>query len=156
MGNWHHYRIGEEIKEIQKLHSNDFYKAKRSISMGRKSSKENHDHTNNNGCFLSVPSQFVLESRYSALVVAIELVRAAHSTSTKNRIPVGVPNPILANTLGMVMNISAGPACKVSGSPPENANTAGMIIRPAIMAIAVSNTSTFLVELPDRYVLFHI
>ena len=79
-------------------------------------------------------------------VRAIELVRAAHSTSTKNRIPMGVPNPILANTLGMVMNISAGPACKVSGSPPENANTAGMIIRPAIMAIAVSNTSTFLVE----------
>ena len=35
-------------------------------------------------------------------VRAIELVRAAHSTSTKNRIPMGVPNPILANTLGMV------------------------------------------------------
>ena len=52
-------------------------------------------------------------------VRAIELVRAAHSTSTKNRIPMGVPNPILANTLGIVMNISAGPACKVSGSPPE-------------------------------------
>ena len=29
--------------------------------------RSNHDHTNNNGCFLSVPSQFVLEGRYSAL-----------------------------------------------------------------------------------------
>ena len=89
-------------------------------------------------------------------VRAIELVRAAHSTSTKNRIPMGVPNPILANTFGMVMNISAGPACKVSGSPPENANTAGMIIRPAIMAIAVSNTSTFLVEPSIDTSFFHI
>ena len=31
-----------------------------------------------------------------------------------------------------LMNISAGPACRVSGSPPEKANTAGMIIRPAM------------------------
>ena len=44
------------------------------------------------------------------------------------------------------MNINAGPACSVSGSPPENAKTAGIIISPAIIAIAVSNTSTFLVE----------
>ena len=53
---------------------------------------------------------------------------------------------MLANTFGIVINISAGPACSVSGSPPEKANTAGMIIRPAIIAMAVSNTSTFLVE----------
>ena len=32
------------------------------------------------------------------------------------------------------------------GSPPVNANTAGMIIRPAMMAMAVSNTSTFPVD----------
>ena len=45
------------------------------------------------------------------------------------------------------MNIRDGPACKVFGSPPENAKTAGMIIRPAIMAMAVSKISTLRVEL---------
>ena len=79
-------------------------------------------------------------------VSAIELVTAANNTSRKKRIPTAVPNPMLANTFGIVINISDGPACRVSGSPPEKANTAGMIIRPAIIAIAVSNTSTFLVE----------
>ena len=76
----------------------------------------------------------------------MELVIAANNTSKKNRIPIPVPRPILANTFGMVINISAGPAFSVSGSPPEKANTAGMIIRPAIMAIAVSKISTFWVE----------
>ena len=79
-------------------------------------------------------------------VSAIELVTAANNTNRKNKIPTTVPNPIFANTFGIVMNISAGPACSVSGSPPENAKTAGIIISPAIIAIAVSNTSTFLVE----------
>jgi len=79
-------------------------------------------------------------------VSAMELVIAANNTSKKNRIPIPVPRPILANTFGMVINISAGPAFSVSGSPPEKANTAGMIIRPAIMAIAVSKISTFWVE----------
>ncbi len=53
---------------------------------------------------------------------------------------------MLAKTFGIVINISAGPACNVSGSPPENANTAGMIINPAIIAIAVSKISTFCVD----------
>ena len=53
---------------------------------------------------------------------------------------------MLANTLGMVMNINAGPACKVPGSPPEKANTAGMIIRPAMMAMIVSKISTCSVD----------
>ena len=79
-------------------------------------------------------------------VSAIELVTAANSTSTKNRMPTTVPRPMLANTFGIVMNINDGPACKVFGSPPENAKTAGMIIRPAIMAMAVSKTSTLRVE----------
>ena len=76
----------------------------------------------------------------------MELVMAANSTSTKNIIPTKVPIPMLSKTLGSVMNIREGPACKVSGSPPENANTAGMIIRPAMMAMAVSKISTFFVE----------
>ena len=54
--------------------------------------------------------------------------------------------PMLSRTFGIVTNISDGPACKTSGSPPENAKTAGIIIRPAIIAIPVSNISTFLVE----------
>lgn len=79
-------------------------------------------------------------------VSAIELVSAAKSTSKKNITPAKVPNPILAKTFGIVININAGPACKVSGSPPENANTAGIIISPAIIAIAVSKISTFFVD----------
>ena len=71
---------------------------------------------------------------------------AANSTSTKNSTPTTVPSPMLAKTFGIVMNISAGPACSVSGSPPENANTAGMIIRPAITAMSVSKISTCSVD----------
>ena len=79
-------------------------------------------------------------------VSAIELVSAAKSTSTKNAMPITVPRPMESKTLGMVMNISAGPALSAEGSPLENAKTAGMIIRPAMMAMAVSKTSTFRVE----------
>ena len=43
-------------------------------------------------------------------VSAIELVTAANNTSKKNKIPAAVPKPILANTFGRVINISAGPA----------------------------------------------
>ena len=64
----------------------------------------------------------------------------------KNRMPTAVPRSILANTFGIVINMSAGPACRVSGSPPEKAKTAGMIMRPAMIAIAVSKISTFCVE----------
>ena len=53
---------------------------------------------------------------------------------------------MLANTLGIVINMSEGPALSVSGSPPEKANTAGIIMRPAMIAIAVSNIPTFIVE----------
>ena len=73
----------------------------------------------------------------------MELVTAANSTSTKNSTPTALPRPMLAKTLGSVMNINAGPACRLSGSPSEKANTAGMIIRPAMTAMIVSNTSTF-------------
>ena len=45
---------------------------------------------------------------------------------------------MLANILGMVINISDGPAFRVLGLPPENANTAGMILRLAIIAIATA------------------
>ena len=76
----------------------------------------------------------------------MELVTAANSTSRKNRIPTKVPIPMLSKTLGIVINIREGPAFSVPESPPEKANTAGIIISPAIMAIAVSKTSTFRVE----------
>ena len=79
-------------------------------------------------------------------VRAMELVTAAKRTSVKKRMPTTVPRPMLSNTLGMVMNMRAGPACRVSGSPPEKEKTAGMIIRPAMMAMAVSKTSTFSVD----------
>ena len=43
-------------------------------------------------------------------------------------------------------NISFGPAFSADGSPPEKANTAGIIISPAMMAMTVSKISTFRVE----------
>ena len=46
----------------------------------------------------------------------------------------------------LVINIREGPACRVSGSPPEKAKTAGMIMRPAMIAMAVSKISTLRVE----------
>ena len=55
-------------------------------------------------------------------------------------------SPMLSNILGIVINISEGPAFKASGSPPEKAKTAGIIISPAIIAMAVSKISTFLVD----------
>ena len=71
----------------------------------------------------------------------IALVRAARSTRRKNTTPMILPIPMLANTLGRVMNISEGPAFSFSGSPLKKENTAGIIIRPARKAIAVSKTS---------------
>ena len=73
---------------------------------------------------------------------AMALVRAAKNTRTKNMMPTGVPKSRLAKTLGMVMNIREGPAPRVSGSPPEKANTAGMTISAAIKAMPVSKIST--------------
>ena len=77
----------------------------------------------------------------------MELVSAANSTNRKNAMPITVPKPMESKTFGMVMNISEGPAFSALGSPPEKEKTAGMIIRPAMMAMAVSKTSTLRVEL---------
>lgn len=79
-------------------------------------------------------------------VSAIELVSAAHKTRKKKSIPTNDPIFMLAKTFGMVMNISEGPAPSALASPPEKANTAGIIISPAIIAMPVSNISTFSVE----------
>ena len=78
----------------------------------------------------------------AASVSAMELVSAANSTSVKNRTPMMRPIPMLAKILGIVMNMREGPAPSCSGSPPENANTAGMIIMPAKIATPVSKIST--------------
>ena len=79
-------------------------------------------------------------------VSAIELVTAANSTNKKNTTPIAVPNPMFAKTFGIVINIKAGPDFNVSALPPEKAKTAGMIISPAMIAIAVSKISTFSVD----------
>ena len=75
----------------------------------------------------------------------IALVSAAKKNIRKNAMPTAVPAPMLANILGSVMNVSDGPAFSVAMSPPEKANTAGIIIRPDSSAMPVSNTSTCLV-----------
>ena len=66
--------------------------------------------------FLSVSSPSSSSKVETALSVsAMELVTAANSTSRKKRIPTAVPNPMLSNTFGIVINIKDGPACSVSG-----------------------------------------
>ena len=87
---------------------------------------------------------FVLENLNSSWKLAttasmreIADVRAAKNTRMKNVAPMKPPAVMLLNTLGSVMNIRPGPAFRASG--PMNENTAGIIIRPARNAIAVSN-----------------
>ena len=53
---------------------------------------------------------------------------------------------MLAKTFGSVINIKDGPACKLSAASVEKAKTAGITIKPAKIAIAVSNNSTCLVD----------
>ena len=85
-------------------------------------------------------SSSAVETTLSASAIA--LVSAASRTSTKNRMPRAEPSGMLENTFGIVTNISEGPAFNAFGSPPENANTAGMIMSPARIATAVSKIST--------------
>ena len=71
----------------------------------------------------------------------MEEVSAASRTSMKNALPITVAIPMLSNTFGNVTNIRLGPLPKALWSPPEKANTAGTIIRPANIAIPVSKIS---------------
>ena len=68
-------------------------------------------------------------------------VRAAKRTIIKKIVPITPPPGIELKILGNVMNISPGPLPSALSSPPENANTAGTIIRPARKAIPVSKIS---------------
>ena len=78
---------------------------------------------------------------------AIELVSAAKKIIRKNTTAITRPMGRLAKILGMVINISEGPALRsFAASAPEKANTAGMILRPASMAMPVSKISTCRVE----------
>ena len=71
----------------------------------------------------------------------MEEVSAANSTRKKNRPPMNCPPGIDRKTFGRVMNIRPAPAPMADSSPPENTNTAGIIIRPARNAISVSKNS---------------
>ena len=85
----------------------------------------------------------------------MEEVSAAKNTRIKKRVPIAPPIGMLLNTFGSITNISPGPCPNCSAVPPEKANTAGMIISPAINAIPVSKTSIWRTELSNYY-LFHI
>ena len=80
---------------------------------------------------------------------------AAKNTRIKNTVPRTVPNGILANTFGSVMNISPAPAFNADSSPPEKMNTDGTIINPAKKANPVSKISIWRTE-PSRFVDFGI
>ena len=55
---------------------------------------------------------------------------------------------IVSNTFGSVTNIRLGPLPSASGVPPENVNTAGIIISPAKSATPVSKISIRVMDLP--------
>ena len=63
--NWHHYRVSKEIKEVQELHADDRYASQRAVTQRRQSAKCDHDHTDDQSCFFSVPVKLILESRNS-------------------------------------------------------------------------------------------
>lgn len=87
--------------------------------------------------------QWNLSQRIETIVSIneIEEVSAAKNTNMKKSVPIAPPNAMLLNTFGNVMNIRLGPACKFSAVPPENANTPGTTISPAMNAIPVSKIS---------------
>ena len=76
----------------------------------------------------------------------MELVRAAKKNIRKKATPTTVPIPMLSNILGRVIKVREGPAWRADISPPEKANTAGMIIIPPSIATPVSNSSTWVVD----------
>ena len=78
--------------------------------------------------------------------IEIELVTAAMNTSTKNSAPITWPPGICPNTFGSVINMRPGPPL-FKPSSPLNTNTAGMIIKPAINAMAVSKISIWFTDL---------
>ena len=90
----------------------------------------------------------VLSIRTETMVSISEMdeVSAANSTSRKNTAPMISPNAMDSNTMGSVLNIRPGPLLILVGSPPLNATTGGMIIRPATKANSVSNTSIWVTE----------
>ena len=76
------------------------------------------------------------------------LIDLAYSkTKRKNAVPKKSPKGMLSKTLGKVANIRPGPFPRASSFPPENTNTAGIIINPARIAIPVSKNSMFLTAL---------
>ena len=83
---------------------------------------------------------------FYSLSIAMGILITFGSYMKKNTTPIAVPNPMFAKTFGIVINIKAGPDFNVSALPPEKAKTAGMIISPAMIAIAVSKISTFSVD----------
>ena len=85
----------------------------------------------------------------------MEEVSAAKMTSRKKAAPTAFPNCMLSNTFGSMTNIRLGPLCRILGSPPEKTKTAGITIRPARKAIAVSKISICRTEL-SRFVSFRI
>ena len=93
---------------------------------------------------LHFSSSWKVETALSAKAIAE--VSAAKKTKAKKRIPTTRPKPMLAKIFGIVINIREGPAFNTEGSPLEKAKTAGIIISPAKTAMAVSKTSTWLVD----------
>ena len=62
-------------------------------------------------------------------VSAIELVIAANNTNKKKMIPIPVPSPILANTLGIVMNIKEKELANAIAAIPDMVDFISLLYR---------------------------
>lgn len=142
----HHNRVCQEIEEVKELHSDHGHTGQWTIAKTGERSEQEHNDSHKYRRLFPAPVQLILKSGDGTLGQGDGTCDSREQDQNKNRMPTAAPSPMLANTFGIVMNISAGPACRVSGSPPEKAKTAGMIMRPAMIAIAVSKISTFWVE----------
>ena len=63
----HHDGVGQEIKEIQKLHPEHRHARQRAVAQGRQAAQHQHDDADEDGGLVPVPAQLVLKGGHGAL-----------------------------------------------------------------------------------------
>ena len=118
-----------------RLHSDQLYPEGSGPALtGSQSTQPQHDHANfKTTAFLRPQVRLVSSKVNTTFSVSASRLndRCQNNTSTKNKISRYCSKSHAANTFGIVINISAGPALRRVGSPPRQ-NTR-MIIGPAII-----------------------
>ena len=129
--NGHHHRVGQEVEEIKELHSEHGHAGKGAVAQRGKAAQCDHNTADEDGGAGAVPAQLVLKGRNSTLGQGNGAGEGREQHQHKEEHAYGSAHTHAGKDLGDGDEHQAGPACRVSGSPPEKAKTAGMIIRPA-------------------------